>query len=128
MQYDTRPSALSPDSSHGSVHLDLIHGQHACRDGSETTGNLIEWLLADEIECLKHWAAAEREQHCLATVGGMLVRRPRRHDERGALGPVEALPADNAVPAALGHVIDGARGVAGRRRGLTRADGVHVPP
>src|SRR2546427_5089383 len=122
MQYDTRPSALSPDSSHGSVHLDLIHGQHACRDGSETTGNLIEWLLADEIECLKHWAVAEREKHCLATVGGMLVPRPRRHDKGVTLGPIEPFAADDAIPPSLGHVIDGARGVAVRLRLVTRAD------
>src|SRR5438034_5481021 len=108
-----RPQAgVRRDRRRGLVGLALVAG--------------LQGLLADEIECLEHWAVAEREQHCLATVGGMLVPRPRRHDERVAFGPVEAFPADDAVPAALGHVIDGARGVAVRLGVLARADELQV--
>src|SRR6266550_609718 len=86
----------------------------------------LQWLLADQVERLEHGPVAEPEKDRLTAFGRVLVPRPRRHDERIALGPVEALPGDDAVPATLGHVIDGACGVAVRLRVLALADELQV--
>src|SRR6266536_406791 len=62
-------------------------------------------FLAEEPERLDHRAVAEGEQHRLAALAGVLVPGPGRHHERVALLPVELLAVDNAVPAALCHVV-----------------------
>lgn len=56
----------------------------------------------------------EREQAGVIVPGqvDVLVPRPGRHAENVVLLPVEALPGDDRIPPALGHVIDHIAGMA----------------
>src|SRR5687768_5008615 len=82
--------------------------------------------LAVEPERLDHRAVSEGEEDRLPALAGVLVPGPGRHYERVALHPVEPLASDDAVPAALGHVVHGAGRVAVSLRVLVLAQQLEV--
>ena len=90
-------------------------------------GVLAEGFLAIEAERPHHRQIVEVEQ--AGVLGGrgiaVLVEGPGRHAEDVALFPIEALAVDDGIAFTLGHLVNGAAGVAVGARLLARAQHLH---